>query len=112
MGFYMAIYNDTIVMTLSYFPLLFTDFVPDVETRYSAGWVYITLVALMVIGNLAVVLRSSILDIAQEAKRTAVELHNYHVVKPRGLADGVAPLTPLQKIRKYLGLDWLYGEDD
>lgn len=44
-AYYLARYNDAMVLLMSYFPLLFTDFILDLETRYSAGWMYIAVVA-------------------------------------------------------------------
>jgi len=84
-SFYMAMFNDAIVLLLSYFPFLFTDFILDLETRYFAGWIYIAIVALMVIVNLVVVIRGSVLETAEEARRKAVELHNYRLLEKRGL---------------------------
>lgn len=62
-AYYLARYNDAMVLLMSYFPLLFTDFILDLETRYSAGWMYIAVVALMVIVNLSVVVKGTILEI-------------------------------------------------
>ena len=88
-GFIMAMFNDSIVLFLSYFPLLFTDFIPDLETRYFAGWIYIAIVALMVIGNLGVVLRGTVLEIIEQARRRVVELHNYRLLKIRKIQMNV-----------------------
>jgi len=87
MSFYMAMFNDAIVLFLSYFPFLFTDFILDLETRYYAGWIYIAIVALMIVVNVIVVSRDTVLTMAEEARRKSGELHNYPLVKKRGLID-------------------------
>jgi len=82
-NFYMAMFNDTIVLFLSYFPFLFTDFILDLETRYYAGWIYVAIVGLMLVTNLVVVMRESILTMAEDIRRKSVELHNYRLVEKR-----------------------------
>jgi len=86
-SFYMAMFNDATVLFLSYFPFLFTDFIPDLETRYFAGWIYIAIAALMVVVNLVVVIRSSILEMVEEARRKAVEMYNYRLLNERKLIE-------------------------
>jgi hypothetical protein len=42
------IFNETALLTSSYFMFLFTDFVEDVELRSKLGWAYIGIVAAMI----------------------------------------------------------------
>ena len=51
----MAKLNNTIVLILSYFPILFTDLVPGPEAKYIIGWFFVGLTALLVLANLIVV---------------------------------------------------------
>ena len=37
----MEIFNEISLLTCSYFLFMFTDFIPDVQTRYLAGWGFI-----------------------------------------------------------------------
>ena len=39
----MELFNETCLLITSYFLFLFTDFVPDVKTRYLIGWIFIGL---------------------------------------------------------------------
>ena len=39
----MEIFNECCLLVSSYFLFLFTDFVPDVKTRYQIGWAFIGL---------------------------------------------------------------------
>jgi len=59
----MTRFNDMMVLMLSYFPFLFTDMVIDPEAKYAAGWMFIGLVAFMVVCNLVIVIKYSIIDL-------------------------------------------------
>ena len=45
-------FNDLICLVLSYFMFLFTDFVPDPDTKYMLGWGFNGLVGLMLGTNM------------------------------------------------------------
>ncbi len=109
-GGYMAMFNETIVVFLSYFPFLFTNMVPEPETRYSVGWIFIGLVAFMVVVNLLVVIHGSVMESIELARRKAVEQHNYRLLKIRGIEMNIIVMSPMQKIRTYLGVDWLFAK--
>ena len=48
-------YNDTICLLLSYFMFLFTDFVPNPDTKYTIGWGFDGLVTLMIGSNMLLI---------------------------------------------------------
>ena len=48
--------NDIFILINSYFLLIYTDFVPDRNTRYFMGWFNIAGLVLMVLLNLAVLI--------------------------------------------------------
>jgi hypothetical protein len=50
------IFNETALLTSSYFMFLFTDFVEDVELRSKLGWAFIGIVAAMIGVNWACML--------------------------------------------------------
>jgi hypothetical protein len=111
-GGYMAMFNDAIVLFLSYFPFLFTNMLPDPETRYSAGWIFITIISLMVIVNLVIVIQGTVVVTVEEARRKTVEQHNYRLLKIRRIEMDIIVMSPLQKVRTYLGIDWLFAEQN
>ena len=53
------IFNEVILMSVLYTMMLFTDFVPEVETKVLIGWLSCFLVALHFIVNLAIMLITS-----------------------------------------------------
>ena len=106
----MAKFNNSIVLVLSYFPFLFTNMVPDPENRYKAGWIFIVLIAFMVVVNLIVVVQGTVVETIEEARRKVVEQHNYRLLKIRRIEMDIIVMSPLQKFRKYIGVDWLFAE--
>ncbi len=106
----MAKFNNTVVLILSYFPFLFTNLVPDPEARYQAGWIFISITAFMVVANLIVVVQSTIVDTIEEARRKAVEQHNYRLLLIRRIEMDIMVMYPMQKFRTYIGVDWLFAE--
>ena len=106
----MAKFNNSIVLVLSYFPFLFTNMVPDPETRYKAGWIFIVLIAFMVVVNLIVVVQGTVVETIEEARRKVVEQHNYRLLKIRRIEMDIIVMSPLQRLRTYLGIDWLFAE--
>ena len=107
----MAKFNNSLVLILSYFPFLFTNLVPDPEARYQAGWIFVGLTAFLVVTNLVVVVKSTIVDTIEEARRRAVEQHNYRLLMSRRIEMDIIVVSPLQKFRKYIGVDWLFAEN-
>ena len=107
----MAKFNNSLVLILSYFPFLFTNLVPDPEARYQAGWIFVALTAFLVVTNLVVVVKSTIVDTIEEARRRAVEQHNYRLLMIRRIEMDIIVVSPLQKFRKYIGVDWLFAEN-
>ena len=108
----MAKFNNSIVLVLSYFPFLFTNMVPDPETRYKAGWIFIVLIAFMVVVNLIVVVQGTVVETIEEARRKVVEQHNYRLLKIRRIEMDIIVMSPLQRLRTYLGIDWLFAEQN
>jgi hypothetical protein len=45
------IFNELSFLTLIYFSFLFTDFVPDLNLRYSMGWIFLGITALNLFVN-------------------------------------------------------------
>jgi hypothetical protein len=109
MSGYMAKFNNTIVLFLSYFPFLFTNMVPDPEARYQAGWMFISITALMVVINLIVVVQHTVVETIEEARRKAVEHHNHRMLQIRRIEMNIIVMSPLQKLRTYIGIDWLFA---
>jgi hypothetical protein len=110
MGGFMAKLNNTLVLVLSYFPFLFTNLVPDPEARYQAGWIFVGLTAFLVVSNLIVVIQYTIVDTLEEARRRAVEQHNYRLLLIRRVEMDIIVMSPLRKLRTYIGVDWLFAE--
>ena len=108
----MAKFNNSIVLVLSYFPFLFTNMVPDPENRYKAGWIFIVLIAFMVVVNLIVVVQGTVVETIEEARRKVVEQHNYRLLKIRRIEMDIIVMSPLQRLRTYLGIDWLFAEQN
>ena len=98
------------MLILSYFPFLFTNFVPNPEVRYDAGWIYISLVAFMLLVNLAAVCHVWIINFTENVRRIVVEQHNYRLLLIRRIEMDIIVMSPLQKFRKYIGVDWLFAE--
>ena len=64
--------NEGAVYTTSLFMLIFTDWIPDVEMRYTLGYVYMPLILGIVVVNLAIVIIEMVYSIKvkyQTAKR-------------------------------------------
>ena len=108
----MAKFNNSIVLVLSYFPFLFTNMVPDPENRCKAGWIFIVLIAFMVVVNLIVVVQGTVVETIEEARRKVVEQHNYRLLKIRRIEMDIIVMSPLQRLRTYLGIDWLFAEQN
>ena len=47
----MEIFNESTLLTSSYFMFLFTDFVDDVNMRSKVGWAYIGVIGVMIVVN-------------------------------------------------------------
>jgi hypothetical protein len=58
----LEIANEFLVLILSYFGFLFTDYVPNPVIRYKFGYFYIALLALGLLMNLSTMLSFSILN--------------------------------------------------
>ena len=67
-------FNDTIVLTLTYFNFLLTDLTPKAEDKYFIGWFYVGLVGILLVSNLSVMLHGAIPDIIEVLKQKIARL--------------------------------------
>ncbi len=56
-------FNDLFVVTLSYFPFLFTDLIQSQEDKYYIGWYYMGLIAMLVAANIFVMVITASQDV-------------------------------------------------
>ena len=61
-------FNDALVLTMCYFLYLFTSLIPGQEDKYLIGWIYMCVVASLLMANLSVMVHGSLQDIAEKAK--------------------------------------------
>jgi len=52
---FVTIFNEYMLLLLSYFVFLFSGYVPDAEIRYFFGWVYIGLLVFLIVVNLVAI---------------------------------------------------------
>ena len=60
--------NECLILIGSYGLMVFTEFVPDVETRYKNGWAMIAVVAFTIGINMMFLIGSNIKDICRKIK--------------------------------------------
>ena len=65
-GGFMEKFNDLFVLTLAYFPYLFTDLVPRSEDKYFIGWLAAGIVGCMIGANLAGMLKTGFDDVKEK----------------------------------------------
>jgi hypothetical protein len=51
--------NDVCVLTLAYFPYLFTDLIPSQEDKYYVGWYYNGIIGMLLAANLFVIVMNA-----------------------------------------------------
>ena len=51
----LEIINETLVLLNSYFLMIYSDFIPDLKTRYTMGWQNIWIISLLVGINLVTI---------------------------------------------------------
>ncbi len=66
-------FNDLLVLTLAYFPYLFTDLIPSPEDKYFIGWFYDGTVGTMITANLFVMMKTAFLGIIKKIREMIVE---------------------------------------
>ena len=55
--------NDCFVLTLSYFPYLFTDLIESKEDKYYIGWYYTGIIGMLLVSNLFVMMMTTFQDV-------------------------------------------------
>jgi hypothetical protein len=102
-------FNDTIVLILTYFNFVLTDLMPEVEDKYLIGWFYVSLVSILLVANISVMVHGTVVDTTEECRRRGVEQHNYRLLLIRRIEMDIIVMSPLQKFRTYIGVDWLFA---
>jgi len=72
----MEYFNEFAIMATIYTLPLFTDYVPELETRYSIGWVSILIALIQILGNMGVVFFTCARRLVQWCKQKYRELFN------------------------------------
>lgn len=57
------IFNEFTIMTLCYFCVTYTQFVPETELKYSIGWIAIGIVLINLIGNIGFIVAKTVLTV-------------------------------------------------
>ena len=57
--------NDCCVLTLSYFPYLFTDLIPLQEDKYYIGWFYNGIIGMLLASNLFVIVMTALQNVKE-----------------------------------------------
>lgn len=55
--------NSAVTLCVGYFLIIFTDFLPNSQVRYSSAWALIAIVVAMIVVNIAVQLKLSAKEI-------------------------------------------------
>jgi hypothetical protein len=63
---FMEKFNDLFVLTLSYFPYLFTDLTQSQEDKYLIGWFYTGIVVMLIVSNLFVMVMTAYQDVKEK----------------------------------------------
>ena len=53
-------FNDSLVLMMCYFLYLFTSLIPGQEDKYLIGWIYMCIVASLLMANLSVMVHGSL----------------------------------------------------
>ena len=59
-GGLMEKFNDALVLMMCYFLYLFTSLIPGHEDKYLIGWIYMCIVASLLMANLSVMVHGSL----------------------------------------------------
>jgi len=62
-------FNEAFVMFAIYHLVIFTDFVPDIETKYLMGWSCIAVTSFNMLVNLTIVFIETMVDLHHKLKR-------------------------------------------
>ena len=65
---YIELTNESLVLMLAYFLIVYSPFVPDGETRYQLGWVNIGFIGLLIIFNLFVIIMQQTFSMKRKFK--------------------------------------------
>ena len=65
----MEVFNECTIIVLTYGLMMFTDFVPDPETRFTIGIFYITTSLINIVVHLLILLKGSGMQIKNRCKR-------------------------------------------
>lgn len=87
---------------------MFTDLVPDPDTKYMVGWIYIGAIALLVLVNFVAMLVTLFQTVKEEYRRSKIEQQNLKKLKEVGieLEDDLQ-----YKILSYFWLEWIYFDE-
>ncbi len=78
-------YNDTICLVLSQCMFLFTDFVPETDTKYMIGWMFDGLVGLMLGSNLFLITLRGFQLVVNTARKFLTIRRNKRILKAKGI---------------------------
>lgn len=69
----LELFNELCILGVSYHLILFTNFNPDVNNQYLAGWSIIGITMLNVITNMSIMIGKSVIRLLQTIKRVIIK---------------------------------------
>lgn len=75
--------NDSIIVVCSYFLIMFSDLVPDPETKYIMGWPLIALISTLILMNITVIVFKGIQSIVRKCRLYARRRRNRKLARKR-----------------------------